>query len=290
MRPPQRWEPETGALHHPFMRFCVRTIGILAATGMMVMPVFSQLPPPTDSPAGVPAQAPPVQSPPAFERPVSWKLMLPNLLSDQERIWTFPARLVKGQNWVPAAATLGATAGFIAFDPTEAAYFHQTTTFHGFNNILSGNATAIGTLMAPVSLYAIGLVRHDTKMEGTALLAGEAAADAEIVTLALKEGTRRLRPSGVQPGGNYSDTWYDGSGSLFQGHGSFPSGHTIAAFSIATVVARRYRNHRWVPYTAYGMAMLVGFSRLSLSAHFLSDVFMGGALGYSISRFAVLRQ
>jgi len=37
------------------------------------------------------------------------------------------------------------------------------------------------------------------------------------------------------------------------------------------------------------MAALVGFSRLSLSAHFLSDVFMGSALGYSISRFAVLR-
>jgi membrane-associated phospholipid phosphatase len=75
-----------------------------------------------------------------------------------------------------------------------------------------------------------------------------------------------------------------------RGHGSFPSGHTIAAFSIATVVARRYGNHRWVPYAAYGMAALVGFSRLSLSAHFLSDVFMGGALGYSISRFTVLRQ
>jgi hypothetical protein len=29
---------------------------------------------------------------------------------------------------------------------------------------------------------------------------------------------------------------------------------------------------------------------MSLSAHFLSDVFMGGALGYSISRFVVLRQ
>jgi membrane-associated phospholipid phosphatase len=35
---------------------------------------------------------------------------------------------------------------------------------------------------------------------------------------------------------------------------------------------------------------VVGFSRLSLSAHFTSDVFMGAALGCSISRFAVLRQ
>jgi hypothetical protein len=37
------------------------------------------------------------------------------------------------------------------------------------------------------------------------------------------------------------------------------------------------------------MAGLVGFSRFLLSSHFLSDVFMG-ALGYSISRFKVLRQ
>ena len=75
-----------------------------------------------------------------------------------------------------------------------------------------------------------------------------------------------------------------------RGRGSFPSGHTIAAFSVATVISRRYGNHRWVPYVAYGMATLVGFSRLSLSSHYLSDVFMGGALGYSISRFSVLRQ
>jgi membrane-associated phospholipid phosphatase len=38
------------------------------------------------------------------------------------------------------------------------------------------------------------------------------------------------------------------------------------------------------------MAALVGFSRLTLSAHFASDVFVGAALGYSVSRFAVLQQ
>ena len=99
-----------------------------------------------------------------------------------------------------------------------------------------------------------------------------------------------MRPAGISGGGNYSDTWFESSGSLLRGNGSFPSGHTVAAFSVATVIARRYGNHRWVPYAAYGLAAVVGFSRLSLSAHFLSDVFMGGALGYSISRFTVLRQ
>jgi len=127
-------------------------------------------------------------------------------------------------------------------------------------------------------------------MERTALLAGEAVADAEIVTTVLKDTTKRVRPAGFPPQGNLYDSWFESSGSLLRGNGSLPSGHTIAAFSVATVIARRYGNHRWVPYVAYGMAAIVGFSRLSLSAHFASDVFMGGALGYSISRFTVLQQ
>ena len=227
---------------------------------------------------------------PAVARPVSWKLLLPNLINDQKRIWLFPARLAQGHHWIPTVAVLGTTAGLVALDPTESAYFRRTTTYHGFNNIFTGNATQIGLIAAPVSLYLIGSIRKDSKMRGTALLAGEAFADAEILATVLKDATRRVRPSGIPAGGNFSDTWFESGGSPLRGNGGFPSGHTIAAFSVATVIARRYGNHRWVPYVAYGMAALVGFSRLSLSAHFLSDVFMGGALGYSISRFTVLRQ
>jgi membrane-associated phospholipid phosphatase len=249
--------------------------------------------PPAGSPASAPPQAAPStvsQPAPAVDRPVSWKLLVPNLVHDQERIWSFPARLVHGRTWIPTAAVLGTTAALLALDPTEAAYFRRTPTFHGFNNILTGNATSIGTLAAPVSLYAIGFIRRDSRMRRTALLAGEAVADSEVVTTVLKDTTRRIRPAGVPVGGNYSDTWFESGGSFLRGSGSFPSGHTIAAFSVATVIARRYGNRRWVPYAAYGMATLVGFSRLSLLSHFSSDVFMGGALGYSISRFTVLRQ
>jgi membrane-associated phospholipid phosphatase len=64
----------------------------------------------------------------------------------------------------------------------------------------------------------------------------------------------------------------------------------MEAFAVATIIARRYGNHRWVPFAAYGLASVVGFSRLTLNVHFLSDVVMGSALGYSISRFTVLRQ
>jgi|SRR5271165_71208 len=267
---------------------------VVSSRAAAQIPVVDQ-----SSPAASPADEPQTDRPPApspppvFDRPVSWKLLYTNLIADQKQIWSFPARLMQGQNWTPTAAVLGTTAGLVLLDPSEAGYFRRTPTFHGFNNIFTGNATAIGIGAVPGSLYAIGLIRRDSKMQHTALLAGEAMADAAILTTVLKDATKRVKPAGFSVSGNLSDSWFEKSGppySYIKGNGSFPSGHTIEAFSVATIIARRYRNHRWVPYAAYGLASLVGFSRLSLSVHFLSDVFMGGALGYSISRFVVLRQ
>jgi membrane-associated phospholipid phosphatase len=254
---------------------------------------------PTVSAPNSPAAASPNETPetaalpapsaePASERPVSWKLLFHNVMSDQKHIWTFPARLVQGQSLVPTAAVLGTTAGLVLLDPTESRYFRNTTTFNGFRTVFNGNATAIGMGAVPASLYIIGRFRKDSKMQHTALLAGEALADIAIVQTALKDIGRRVKPSRYPASG-----WFQSQGSptsYLRGNGSFPSGHSMAAFAVATVVARRYGNHRWVPYVAYGLASVVGFSRLTLDVHFLSDIFMGGALGYSISRFTVLRQ
>jgi len=234
---------------------------------------------------------PPATSQPEPDRSVSWMKLIPNTASDQKQIWTFPAKLARGKHWIPTAAIIGATAGLVALDPKTAPYFRRTSSFDGFNHVFSGNATAIGTIVAPVSLYAVGLIRKDSKMQSTALLAGEAVANAEILTTVMKDIDRRVRPAAIPPNGNFSDTWFEDNTRNFRSNGSFPSGHAIAAFSVATVIARRYGiHHRWVTYAAYGGATLVGFSRVSLSAHFPSDVFMGAALGYTISRFTVLRQ
>jgi membrane-associated phospholipid phosphatase len=232
----------------------------------------------------------PAQQASSDDRPVSWKLLLPNLLEDQKEIWTLPLRLGHGRNLLPTVAIAGSAAALVALDPAEGAYFRRSTTYDGFNTVFTSKATSIGIFAAPVAMYAAGLIRKDSKMAHTALLAGEALADAEIVAYVMKGATKRLRPENIPPRGDFADTWFKSSVSSFNGNGSFPSGHTIAAFSVATVIARRYRNHRWVPYAAYGGAALVGFSRLSTSAHFGADVFMGGALGYTIGRFSVLRQ
>jgi len=224
-------------------------------------------------------------------RPASFKKLLPNLGTDQKKMWTFPRELRKKRVWIPTAAVLAVTAGLIAADPHEAGYFRNTTSLNSFNRAFSSSNTTYGILAAPAVLFAAGLVRKDSKAKTTAILAAEAVGDSEILTTIFKDLDRRVRPAAVPTGGNFADTWFESPGPFWRGRGSMPSGHTIAAFSVATVFARRYgKQHKWVPFLAYGLAGAVGFSRLSLSAHFLSDVFVGGALGYGISRFVVLRE
>jgi undecaprenyl-diphosphatase len=58
--------------------------------------------------------------------------------------------------------------------------------------------------------------------------------------------------------------------------GSFPSGHTLTAFTLATILSRR---HPWTAPWAFGMATLVGISRISLGVHWPLDVLGGALLG-----------
>ncbi|MGA8595742.1 MAG: hypothetical protein WB676_13580, partial [Bryobacteraceae bacterium] len=196
--------------------------------------------------------------PPDGERPISWKRVVPNILCDQKTIWTFPWRLAQGDHLLATSAVAGVTTGLVLLDPSTAPYFRRTTTFHTFNQVMSSNNTEWVIALVPASFYALSLLRRDTYGQHTVLLAGEALFDSELLAIAVKDATRRLQPVNIAPNGNFSDSWFKQNVSLkaglLSGIGSFPSGHEIAAMSIATVFAERYRKHRWVPYVAYGAA------------------------------------
>ncbi len=223
------------------------------------------------------------------EREVSWRTLPRNFLQDQKDIWLFPVQLGKGRHWVPTIAVTGVTAALIAADPRDTPYFRRTQQFEGFNDVFSGRNTSLGMAIVPAAFLVVGHFRRDSYAEHTALLAGEAYADSAIVDIVMKVSTRRLRPSDIAPNGNFSDTFFSSHKNFSGTSTSFPSGHAAAAFSIATVFAHRYRQHRWVPWVAYGAAGAISFSRVTTQAHFPSDVFLGAALGFTISEFAVLR-
>jgi len=72
----------------------------------------------------------------------------------------------------------------------------------------------------------------------------------------------------------------DGSDKL-----SMPSGHASNAFALAVVLERHYGWKAGVP--AYTLASAVALSRLQRNKHYLSDVLVGGTLGYLVGRAVV---
>jgi|SRR5580698_10377425 membrane-associated phospholipid phosphatase len=220
-------------------------------------------------------------------QPTSWKTVAPKTLKDQEKIYRdFPDNVIHGKHWIPVAVFLGVTGVLIGLDQWESPYFRRTATYHGFNSVVSGTNASLLIAGVPVTTYLTGLLTKNRYPQSTALSTAEAVADSEIAAEVLKLISRRARPESIPPRGSFADTWLD---SHTITDGGFPSGHTIAAFSVATIMSRRYGHNRlWVPYLAYGLAGAIGFSRVTLSAHNVSDVFAGAALGYAISRFVVL--
>jgi len=225
------------------------------------------------------------------EREVSIKTFGSNLLSDQKRIWTFPAKVATGKHVLPTVAVLGITGALVPADPNVARFVRRnSTSFDDFNNALVERNTTTATLLTPAAFYVAGLILKKPYLKRTGLLAAEAWINTEVANVALRVSFRRLRPLDVPPGGNFSDTWFKTTSNPMGAAGSFPSGHTAWAFAVATVVARRHGNHKWVPILAYSLATLGGISRISSNNHFVADTAFGAALGYAMGRFVVLRE
>jgi hypothetical protein len=222
-------------------------------------------------------------------RSVSLRQLPGNLLADQKDIWLFPTKLTSGKHIWPTIAIVGVTAGFVASDPYSAPPFRNTTSFSGFNRVLSSANTGAFIAAVPAAMYAIGWARKDSYAQETALLAGEAFADGFLIDLPLKAITGRREPISYTGNGPYSDSFFKGTHNPLHS-GGFYSLHTMGAMAVATVIARRYRSHRWVPFVAYGLAGAISFSRVTRSDHFPADVFLGGAMGFVIARYAVLPQ
>jgi membrane-associated phospholipid phosphatase len=224
-----------------------------------------------------------------FVREGVWRKLPGNFVHDQKDMWiTFPKKLARGHYWLPTALVTGATAALIYTDPKTMPYFRQTDLFQDSDHALGSKASGALIAAVPATFYVVGLIRKDSYAQGTSLLAGEAVVDDTILMIVTKAITRRQRPTERAVNGDYNDTFFNSNAGPLGKASSFPSGHAMMSFSIATVFAHRYRQHRWVPWVAYGVATAISFSRITTGAHFPSDVLFGAATGFAIARFAVL--
>jgi hypothetical protein len=148
---------------------------------------------------------------------------------------------------------------------------------HGLTRL--GNGTTIAAILGIT--YLSSRRAHADRLSEAASLASESLLNAGIWIETIKLATARVRPN-QQDAGSF---FHYGSPQ----NGSFPSGHAMGAFSVASVFAESYRDRTWVPWISYGLATLVGASRLALGRHFPGDVIVGAVLGTSIGRGVVAR-
>jgi membrane-associated phospholipid phosphatase len=132
-----------------------------------------------------------------------------------------------------------------------------------FDGIDVGDIYGDGATLAGLSLLTWGsgaIGKRDHLRETGWMMTKGLILDGLMVN-AIKVGVRRTRP--------------DGSDSR-----SFPSGHSSSAFTISTILSRRYGWKMAIP--AYTLATTTAIARMEDNRHYLSDVVAGAALGVAI--------
>lgn len=129
-------------------------------------------------------------------------------------------------------------------------------------------------------LYIHGAITHNERTERVALLAGQSFLISAAVVQIPKYLIQRHRPYQDIPSNQFL---FDGPLGGFK-HNSMASGHTIAAFSVASMFAQEYKDKKWVGIVAYSIATLTGLSRIYDNKHWASDVLLGAAMGIGISK------
>ena len=194
-----------------------------------------------------------------------------NIFLDQKEIWTSPFHMhSKDAKWWIIFG--GATAGLIATD-------HRTLLAINASRVSwSNNFSRIGTsyTLIPLvaGLYGYGVLRDDPKPREAGILGAEALLDSLIVVQVLKPIAGRNRPDAARDQGHF-----------FDGGASFPSGHAIESWALASVLAHEYGHTKIVPIVAIGLAGVVSVARFSAQKHFASDIVAGGAMGWFIGTY-----
>lgn len=212
---------------------------------------------------------------PAAQIPVTEKGLPLAILKDQIPIWTSPVRIrTHDLIWLlPLGAATGVT---LATDTDTMRDISRDRSFNK-DSVNASNYLLGCEIAVPVGLYGIGLFKSNAHARETGILSGEALADSVIVEEVTKIIFRRERPL-------YSNAAGDFFAPNTGANGSFPSSHSMLAWTLAGVVAGEYPS-KWVQVGVYSVASGVSLTRVLGQEHFPTDVLVGAAAGWLIGHY-----
>jgi membrane-associated phospholipid phosphatase len=212
------------------------------------------------------------------------------IASDLQAQLSFPIGLA----WQRPSTFLLGTAGLAALIASDPVIYNAMASplVTSHRNVVGPAQTVSrfgdGTVAIPLILGfgVAGLIAGSEREKRTGVMLTEAVVTSAVWTGLIKYAAGRERPRELHEAG--SD--WTGPGGAFDDesgpvpHLSFPSGHATGAWATATILAHQYPRGYLVPAIAYGSAAAVSYSRMIVGAHWLSDVVVGGLIGYGCAR------
>ncbi|MBI4535132.1 MAG: phosphatase PAP2 family protein [Ignavibacteriae bacterium] len=193
-----------------------------------------------------------------------------------------PLRWDGGDALIAGGFVIAATGSFLLDDEMREVMLRNTSK-------LNDNLERIGfSYGAPqyagpgaVAVYLSGIIADNRWLRETGLMLAETIISTGIIQVPLKIITGRARPEANK--GNHSFMLFKGVG---QERSSFFSGHAMIAFGYSTVLARQIDNV-FATIGLYGLAALTPLARMYRDRHWLSDAFIGSALGVFVGNTIV---
>lgn len=190
--------------------------------------------------------------------------------------------LLDGRDWTNTGITVGTTALLFTADKSVKDFTLRNQ--NSLNNAIFNFDNYYGnqyTVLLTWGIYGYGAFTGDVKIRKMGLHAMEAFVYSGAITGMLKVLIGRRRP-------------YAGENQFFfkplqfndNNYKALPSGHTTVSFAVSTALAKSWDNTYWKVFW-YGTASLVAGSRIYHNQHWLSDVFLGAMIGYTVGKYVV---
>ena len=184
----------------------------------------------------------------------------------------------EGRQWLTFGSVVGGTGALYLIDDDTSRFFRDrqqdVPKFLREYGEFYGNPE--NNYMATAGVYLTGLALKNEKLRRTGVLLIASASSSGLLQQVLKSVVGRARPVA-----DLGKDTFDPFNSSRNFH-SFPSGHTMLAFTNAYAIAKQFKSP-WIKAGIYSVGLIPGISRIWDGQHWLSDV----AVSVAISIFTV---
>jgi membrane-associated phospholipid phosphatase len=188
-----------------------------------------------------------------------------------------------GLNYAVAAlGTYGLIESGIDWKWNRMTYNNKALVYSGYPAMAIGIAVPF---LAPITIYAAGINRGDTKLQTLGLALEQTALVTTVIHGAMKAVTGRRSPGLTNHDPQQTDFSNDFAFGFFERGviNGWPSGHTSNAVAAAAVIAEMYPDNTALKIASYGYAACIGIG-MSLCGHWMSDVLSGALLGFATGK------